>query len=106
MSQHMDALKKANQVRLDRFEVKKQIKELPLEESREAVAKIIAEPGELWTTARLDQVLRMGRQSGRGFSQKVRSRSGGLTPVKELGALTERQRGVVIEEMRRIRRKT
>lgn len=104
--QHLEALQKANEIRLSRAAVKRHIEQLPTYESREAVAEIIRDPGELWATAPLDQVLRIANRTGHTFSKKVRQRAGGIDPRRKLQQLTDRQRLAIIAEIHQIRRKT
>jgi predicted ArsR family transcriptional regulator len=103
--QSIEALKKANEIRLSRAAVKRHIEQLPTYESREAVAEIIREPGDLWGTAHLDYVLQMAHRTGQGFARKVSRRSGVIDPRRKLQALTDRQRLAIIAEIHQIRRK-
>lgn len=104
--QSIEALAKANEVRLSRAAVKRHIEQLPTYEGREAVAEIIRDPGELWATAPLDYVLRMAHRTGHTFAQKVSRRSGVIDPRRKLQQLTDRQRLAIIAEIHQIRRKT
>jgi hypothetical protein len=92
MSQHLEALALANDIRRRRAAQKRKLAELPYKSGRAVVVGIITSPGDLWKTAPLDYVLRMPRQHGTGFSVKMRR---GIN-AKTVGALTDRQRDLLV----------
>lgn len=102
MSQHLEALAKANDFRLRRAAQRRKLKALPGESGRAVICAIISSPGDLWLAATLDYVLRMPFGAGAYFSARVRDE---LSPKKTLGSLTQRQRNVLVDRIEATGRK-
>lgn len=96
-AQSLEALAKANEVRLRRADMRRKIQNLPPATGREIVTTIIRWPGDLWRTATVDRVLQLPHRTGPSFSRKMR-RSKGLTIGEKtrIGDLTDRQRAVLV----------
>jgi hypothetical protein len=93
MPQHMQALAHANRVRLARAELKRSIKSGDLEVS----GVVRACPWEVETMT-VGELLRSQRRWGRARARKFLL-SLALNENREVGRLTERQRGVLASEL-------
>lgn len=64
MSQPLEALHRANVLRLERAAERRRIHRMARAKGNAAVAEILISPGDLWEGAKLEYVLSMPRQSG------------------------------------------
>lgn len=100
MSQVMDALELANELRLSRAAVKCDIQRLSYVEGRRQIAEIISDPSELWAGAKLDYVLRIPSSCGKVFSARMRLGAAygplPIHPDRRLRDLTGRERGELV----------
>ena len=87
--QHMQALARANEVRLARAELKRQV----AAGRRAAISVVLDSPWEAESMT-LIELLSSQRRWGRARSRKLIVQTG-LTENKRLGTLTERQRGLL-----------
>jgi hypothetical protein len=88
--QHMQALARANEVRLARAQMKREI----ASGRRDVLGVVVDCPWEAESMT-LGELLRSQRRWGRARSRKLIN-SIGLTETKQLGSLTERQRHLLV----------
>jgi hypothetical protein len=86
LQQRLEALERANDVRLYRAEMKREIKR-----GEVLVQEVLAEPGERVETMKVFDLLLAMPKVGRVKANKVLARSR-VSPSKTVGGLTERQR--------------
>lgn len=99
--QSEQALRRANHIRLTRAAIKRNINAMPYREGREAVCRLILDPGDLWNSAKLEYVLRCPDRSGPSFVARVLvCGKSPISPVKRLGSLTQRQRDEIVAFIR------
>ena len=90
-TQALDALTRANKVRLTRASVRRAISDEPRHTGIRSVALIVLADDELWATAKLSYLLTAPDRVGPSFVARW-LREADLQPTKQLGTLTERQR--------------
>jgi hypothetical protein len=101
MTQALEALSLANEVRLSRASVKREIRAMPRTEGIRKVADLVEANPPLWRTARLEQLLAAPFRVGPSTVHQW-LRAAELPPRKQVGSLTERQRFVLAGLMRGI----
>jgi hypothetical protein len=94
MTQVLEALALANEVYRSRAAVKREIRAMPRVEGIAAVADLIEANPPLWRTARLEQLLRAPYRVGPNAVHRWLN-AADLSPRKQVGSLTERQRFVL-----------
>lgn len=94
MAQRMDALQRANDIRIKRARLKKKIKA-----GKVSPARIVAEPAPELHTMKLFDVLLATPKIGRVKANKIVQRAR-VSPSKTLGGLTDRQRGELLPQLR------
>lgn len=97
--QHLDALELANATRSARAVVRRDLKAMSREASRQALASLIENPTDLWNKAELGYMLRMAAGVRHGMAARWLERAG-LAPNKLFGELTDRQRRILAEAVR------
>ena len=95
MSQPLEALALANEVYRSRAAAKREIKAMPPADGISAVTDLIVTNPPLWRTARLEQLLRAPFRVGSVTVHRWLN-SAELSPRKQVGSLTERQRNVLV----------
>lgn len=97
--QKMRALDKANRIRLDRAEVRKEVRSLPQTEGRLKVAAVIEDPPECTARMEIGDLVGEIRRWGSTRTRKFLGRFN-IAETKHIGSLTERQRRVVAQALR------
>lgn len=96
LEQRRAGLAKANEIRSKRSQLKRDIRA-----GRENAMRVVANPPWFVETMAVQDVLLATRRVGVTKAWKVLSRAG-ISPAKPLGALTHRQRKVLLDEMRAV----
>ncbi|MEA2209823.1 MAG: hypothetical protein QOF54_2300 [Solirubrobacteraceae bacterium] len=91
----MDALARANQIRIKRAQLKRDLKS-----GRLSIHLLLLEPPEYLETAKVFDMLLAVPKYGRVKVNKILSQCR-ISPSKTLGGLSERQRGELVALMRR-----
>ena len=97
--QHMKALKKAQQVRLARAELKAELRGLPYLESRALAAEVIRRPPNFAVSWEVRELLCSVRRGGPHEIERY-VRPAGIRDRRTLAQLTERQREVLADALR------
>lgn len=100
-SQPLEALQVANRVRVERQRLKREVAALPPAESRARAAELILEPPDALRTMLLVDLLSACQQIGGFRAERIMQRAQ-ASPVKQLKALTVRQRLALAGELRSI----
>ena len=95
LNQRMDALARANQIRIKRAQLKRDLKA-----GRQPIHELLLEPPEYLLTAKVFDLLLAVPKYGRVKVNKILSQCR-ISPSKTLGGLSERQRGELVAFMRR-----
>lgn len=99
-AQAQRALRRANLVRLERTTYRNELRTAEsLSVARARAAELILDPPDCLATMRVAQLLMCCRSMGRALTLKTLRRVE-LSEFKTIGALTERQRQVLAEELR------
>jgi hypothetical protein len=101
-SQRMDALRVANETRFARAELRRHLGSLDRLEGREIVADILdaEQPPEFLRTIEIGNLLRYPQFMGRRAAFVV-CYAAGVAMSRQLHSLTERQRSIIADELRR-----
>lgn len=97
LEQRRAGLARANEIRSKRSQLKRDIRA-----GHENAMRVVANPPWFVETMAVQDVLLATRRVGVTKAWKVFARAG-ISPAKPLGTLTERQRGVLLGEMRKAR---
>lgn len=95
LNQRMDALARANQIRIQRAQLKRDLKS-----GRRSIHSLLLEPPEYVETAKVFDMLLAVPKYGRVKVNKILSQCR-ISPSKTLGGLSERQRGELVALLRR-----
>ena len=95
VAQRMDALQRANEIRSRRSQLKRDLKA-----GRQPIHELLLEPPDYLQNAKVFDLLLAVPKYGRVKVNKILSQCR-ISPSKTLGGLTERQRGEVVDLMRR-----
>ena len=95
LNQRMDALARANQIRIKRAQLKRDLKA-----GRLSIHTLLLQPPEYLETAKVFDMLLAVPKYGRVKVNKILSQCR-ISPSKTLGGLSERQRGELVTLMRR-----
>ena len=95
LNQRMDALARANQIRIQRAQLKRDLKA-----GRQPIHELLLEPPEYLETAKVFDLLLAVPKYGRVKVNKILSQCR-ISPSKTIGGLSERQRGELVALMRR-----
>ena len=95
LNQRMDALARANQIRIRRAQLKRDLKA-----GRSSIRSLLLDPPEYVETAKVFDMLLAVPKYGRVKVNKILSQCR-ISPSKTLGGLSERQRGELVAFMRR-----
>ena len=98
VDQRTKALKRANEIRLGRAQLKRDLYAMPTQEGVARVSELVADPPEDIKGMRVLELLsapyRMGRHRAMGMLRRA-----GVPESKQIGELTDRQRGAVRVEL-------
>ena len=95
LMQRMEALQRANDIRSRRAQLKRDLKA-----GRQPIHELLLEPPDYLQTAKVFDLLLAVPSTGASRSTRS-SPSAGISPSKTLGGLSERQRGELVDLMRR-----
>lgn len=95
LNQRMDALKRANEIRTQRAQLKKDLKA-----GRVSIHVLLADPPEYILTAKVVELLLAVPKYGRVKANKVLTTCR-ISPSKTIGGLSERQRTELVSLLRR-----
>ena len=95
LNQRMDALTRANEIRTQRAQLKRDLKA-----GRVSIAALLADPPPYLETAKVLDMLLAVPKVGRVKANKVLTQCR-VSPSKTIGGLSERQRAELVELMRR-----
>lgn len=94
VSQHMTALARANEIRMARATLKRDLYALPKEQSRNLAAVILLDPPWEAETMRISDLLKATRSLGPSKARMI-LKATGVSEFRKLCDLTERERGVL-----------
>ncbi len=100
MSQQMDALRVANEIRLTRAAWKREIAELPMHEGAGLVADLILATPPEFESMRVAEALRAPRMFGVGKARTA-CRKAAVGELRKLGTLTPRERARLAAQLHR-----
>ena len=95
LNQRMDALARANQIRIQRAQLKRDLKA-----GRRSIHKLLLEPPEYVETAKVFDMLLAVPKYGRVKVNKILAHCR-IAPSKTVGGLSERQRGELVSLLHR-----
>lgn len=95
----MEALNKANDIRITRCNKKREIAAYPTHEGRAMLANLLADcPTYIWTE-RVERFLRWPARSGEEFARRTLLKAK-VSPHRTIGSLTMREKARIAEELR------
>src|ERR1700740_217463 len=95
LNQRMDALARANQIRIKRAQLKRDLKA-----GRRSIHQLLLDPPEYVETAKVFDMLLAVPKYGRGKVNKILAHCR-IAPSKTVGGLSERQRGELVSLLHR-----
>lgn len=99
MTQHMQALNRANHIRLERVRLKREIRTLPRPEAMTMVADIVESPPDFCLKVTAFDAVTWVRFVGRFYALSILRRAD-VPEMKALGDLTPRQRDALASLLR------
>jgi hypothetical protein len=93
LQQRLDALARANEIRIQRAQLKRDLKG-----SRKAIEDVLSHPPDYLTSATILDLLIWTPKRKRIKASRVLRRCQ-ITPSRTVGALTERQRHIILDEL-------
>lgn len=85
--QHMAALRRANEIRFRRADLKRDLHALPTARSRQLAAEVIVDPPDWAESMRVQQLLSACRSTGPAFLRRI-VRKAGVSAHERLGDLS------------------
>jgi hypothetical protein len=95
LAQRMEALQRANQIRSDRAQLKRDLKS-----GRMSIVELLSGPPEYLLTAKVFDMIVAVPKFGRVKANRVLTQCR-ISPSKTIGGLTDRQRSELVELLRR-----
>jgi len=95
LTQRMDALQRANEIRTRRAQLKRDLKA-----GRHSIERLLEQPPEYVETAKVFDMLLSVPKYGRVKVNKILQQCR-ISPSKTIGGLSERQRGELVQMLRR-----
>lgn len=100
MPQHMQALRRANDVRLERAAMRREVAQVARGEGCTRVAELLEDPPDVIATLAIFELLQWPRWIGRSQARAILRMHGPIGERREIQTLTPRQRRALAEHFR------